>query len=86
MAFSVPLVLASCPSEVTVPSKSAMPEIPAAGSMNPDGGQVHLLHGNLGFERSVRGVVGVDGAGFAVEFQTSARRQLCRHLERETKR
>src|ERR1700732_4436927 len=36
VARSVPLVLATCPSELTVPSKSAMPEIPAAGSMKPD--------------------------------------------------
>src|SRR5215469_4390503 len=35
-AFRVPAILASWPSDAIVPSRSAMPAIPAAGSINPE--------------------------------------------------
>ena len=35
-AFSVPLVRSTCPSELSVPSKSATPAIPVDGSTNPE--------------------------------------------------
>jgi hypothetical protein len=44
-------------------------------------GEVHFLHGNFGVERSFGGIVSINGAGFAVDFEASVSWQLSRYLE-----